>query len=114
MNSTNVLGAFLLGGAIGATLGVLYAPDKGSNTRRNIIGKKDELLDEAESKIEEGKDYVKTKYQEGKDKLHDKFQESKEKLSDLTAKAREKADGVKNDLEDSKSKTRQPGYSPSM
>ncbi|PIB30452.1 hypothetical protein BFP77_04160 [Maribacter sp. 4U21] len=35
-NNSNTLLAVIAGSAIGAALGILYAPDKGTNTRRKI------------------------------------------------------------------------------
>lgn len=45
MSKGNVLLGVLAGAAIGALVGVLYAPEKGSETRRKIAKKKDELID---------------------------------------------------------------------
>ena len=42
MSSTKKL---LIGVVIGSVLGILFAPDKGSETRRKISAKKDDLLD---------------------------------------------------------------------
>ena len=50
-NSSNTLLGLLAGTAIGATLGILFAPDKGSNTRQYLsdeaIARKDRLSEQA-------------------------------------------------------------------
>jgi len=37
-NSASMIGALFLGMAVGAIVGVLFAPDKGSETRKRIAG----------------------------------------------------------------------------
>ena len=58
-NTGKMLGVMLLGGAIGATLGILFAPAKGSDTRRKISRKGSDLSDELQDKFETFMDDVK-------------------------------------------------------
>ena len=53
MGSGKVLLGVLAGVAVGATLGILFAPDKGSRTRRKISEKSDDYAEELEEKFSE-------------------------------------------------------------
>lgn len=56
---SNALMAFLAGAAVGAVLGILYAPDKGSNTREKLSYKLDKykkLLEEYLADLVSGKE----------------------------------------------------------
>jgi gas vesicle protein len=50
-NSGKIIGALLIGAAIGGVLGILFAPDKGSETRKKIIGKTDDLAESLKERI---------------------------------------------------------------
>ena len=52
-NTVKIAGALLLGAAIGAALGILFAPEKGSETRKNLSGKSNGLTDEMNEKVQE-------------------------------------------------------------
>jgi len=51
MSTGKVLLGVLAGVAVGATLGILFAPDKGSKTRKQISKKGDEYADELGEKF---------------------------------------------------------------
>ena len=51
-NNGKLIGAILLGAAIGGALGILFAPDKGSETRRKIASKGNDLTDAVKEKFE--------------------------------------------------------------
>ena len=53
MSSGKVLLGVLAGVAVGATLGILFAPDKGSATRKKISQKGDDYAEELEAKFNE-------------------------------------------------------------
>lgn len=64
MKSEKVLIGLLAGAAVGALLGVLFAPDKGSVTRKNISSKGQELADDLTEKLDDFIDAVKEKFEE--------------------------------------------------
>ncbi|WP_276370776.1 YtxH domain-containing protein [Chryseolinea sp. H1M3-3] len=53
MRSGKLFLGVLAGLAAGAVLGVLFAPEKGSNTRKRISRKTEDLMDSVNEKIEE-------------------------------------------------------------
>lgn len=77
-DNTKILSALVLGAAAGAVLGLLFAPSKGSELRRQIKDNAEDLIDELAEKINEGK----------------------ETINNLKDKAMAKADGFKSMVED--------------
>jgi gas vesicle protein len=71
-NSTvNLIGGILLGTAVGAALGILFAPDKGSETRKKISAKGHDLTDGMKEKFNAFLDSIKTEYEAVKEKAKD-------------------------------------------
>jgi gas vesicle protein len=57
-NFGKVFTGILVGAAAGAVLGVLFAPDKGSETRKRISEKSTDLIDQLSDKVTEGIDVL--------------------------------------------------------
>lgn len=49
-NTGKIIGALLVGAAIGGALGILFAPDKGSVTRKKLFSKGEDLKDTLKEK----------------------------------------------------------------
>jgi gas vesicle protein len=63
MNTGKAALGILAGLATGAILGILLAPDKGSNTRRKIIGKGEGYVDDAKKKVKGFKNSLMENYE---------------------------------------------------
>lgn len=67
-NSGKLIGALLIGAAIGGVLGVLFAPDKGSVTRKKIAGQTNDLADSFKEKFEALMEEAKKEFEAAKEK----------------------------------------------
>jgi gas vesicle protein len=66
-NSSKILATLAVGFAAGAVLGVLFAPEKGSDTRKKILDRGKKMSDD-----------VKNKFSKGLEKLNDLKDDLKE------------------------------------
>ncbi len=88
-------GKFVLGAAVGGALGVLFAPKKGSETRRELKEKLDELVEKVKGiDANEVKEEIEAKIEEIKAGLKDLDKEkvldiAKEKALEMKVKAEE-------------------------
>ena len=86
-NTLKVVGALFVGALVGATLGVLFAPDKGSKTRNKIVGGAKDLAEDLKNKLKDEIDALRNKAQELEDI-------AEEKVSNVKHSLKEKADDL--------------------
>ena len=84
MDSGKVFLGVLAGLAACAVLGILFAPEKGSETRKKLAGKGEDYSD-----------LVKEKVNEFLGSMTEKFEKVKEEVSDFAEHAYSKADDMK-------------------
>lgn len=77
MSTVKLISSVLAGAAAGALLGILLAPDKGSETRRKIAQKSNDLTDNVKDKFSKMGDTISNKYQQVKSEAN----EMKEKMA---------------------------------
>jgi gas vesicle protein len=74
-NTGKLIGALLLGAAVGGVLGILFAPGKGSETRKKLSGKSDDFTGAMKKKFNDFLEQIKKEVDTTKDKA-DEFTEN--------------------------------------
>ena len=85
MKSQKVIAGILIGAAAGAALGLLFAPYKGSRTRRKLANAGSELKDSLKEKIEDFVETITDQFQSTRKEL---METGKEKLASIKANAK--------------------------
>ncbi len=91
MGSGKVLASVLAGAAAGAILGILFAPDKGTETRRKISERGADLADSVKGKVSEYSDAISEKYDSVREKITGLASEGRDMLSNARSKVADKA-----------------------
>lgn len=92
MSSGKVLLSVLAGVAAGALIGILFAPEKGSDTRKKIAKKGEDYADA-----------LKEKFNSFLDSINEKFEEVKENVNDFAEKSKVKPGEAEKDVKAAKS-----------
>lgn len=108
MKSDKIIFGVLGGVAIGALLGVLFAPDKGDDTRKKIMNKSNDYADELKDKLDTLLGSITNKYEkiwkEGENLIADgksKFSDAKHQSEDFVAESKSQFNDAKNEFKNS-------------
>lgn len=86
MNAGKIFLGVLAGVAAGATLGILFAPDKGSNTRHKISKKGNDYVNGIGEKFNDFVDSVSNKYDKAKDEVAHLVKKGEAKMEEVHVK----------------------------
>ena len=67
--SSKIVVGFLAGAAVGALAGILFAPEKGSDTRKKITGKAGDITDSLKTSFDDFVDGLKSAYAGSKESV---------------------------------------------
>ena len=84
MKKSDVVVGILGGLAVGAILGILFAPDKGSNTRRKIAEKGTDLKDNIKGNFNDFVASIEDQYSNFTSNAEDVIEEGKSKLERMS------------------------------
>jgi gas vesicle protein len=96
------LKGLLIGGLIGAAIGILYAPKSGKETREQIAKKSDEFLAKAKEEYEKGLEKSKKAYESMLEGMKEVQAETKRKAEEVQEKITFLAETGKETLEENK------------
>jgi gas vesicle protein len=88
MSNTKALLGFVAGAAVGALAGILFAPEKGSDTRKKITGKAEDISDSLKSSYEDFVSKLKKAYTNSKEDAEEMSEKVKAQVNSLKADAK--------------------------
>ena len=103
-NNGNMLLALLTGAAIGAGIGILYAPDSGERTREKLKSKAHDLKNDLSDRLTHARDELTKSAKEKKDEFDQKLEDA---ISNMSYKADDIIASLEHKLEDLKKKNAQ-------
>lgn len=87
MSSKDTILGFMAGAAAGALIGVLYAPEKGEKTRKNIKKKGSRYAEDVKDGMNDFMDDIKERLDGIKKEASDTAKEARDKVDELKKKA---------------------------
>jgi gas vesicle protein len=96
MSSGKVVLGMLAGLAAGAVLGILFAPEKGSKTRRQILDKGEDYADDVKAKMDNFLDMITEKFERTKGNVEEMASNGKTKFEEAKREVRGTVSDMKN------------------
>ena len=99
--------AFLLGGAVGAVVGLLYAPRSGKETREILVSEGDEMVNKAVSSIQMAQDKAMSIIKDAQSRVETLNKETNDRIQKLQEIAKETLNEQKGSMKKGYSKAKE-------